>query len=30
LQAEEARALLKRSGELGDGSRSQRFKALIG
>jgi diguanylate cyclase (GGDEF)-like protein len=30
LAAEEARALLKRSGELGDGSRSQRFKALIG
>ena len=30
LQAEEARALLKRSGEFGDGSRSQRFKALIG
>jgi EAL domain-containing protein (putative c-di-GMP-specific phosphodiesterase class I) len=30
LPAEEARALLKRSGELGDGSRSQRFKALIG
>ena len=30
LQAEEARALLKRSGELGEGSRSQRFKALIG
>src|SRR5437660_664051 len=30
LQAEEARALLKRSGEVGDGSRSQRFKALIG
>ena len=30
LQAEEAQALLKRSGELGEGSRSQRFKALIG
>jgi diguanylate cyclase (GGDEF)-like protein len=30
LQAEEARALLKRSGEFGDGSCSQRFKALIG
>jgi len=30
LPAEEARALLKRSGECGDGSRSQRFKALIG
>jgi diguanylate cyclase (GGDEF)-like protein len=30
LPAEEARALLKRSGEFGDGSRSQRFKALIG
>jgi len=30
LPAEEARALLKRSGECGEGSRSQRFKALIG
>jgi EAL domain-containing protein (putative c-di-GMP-specific phosphodiesterase class I) len=31
LQPEDARALLKRSGELGgEGSRSQRFKALIG
>ncbi len=30
LQTEAARALLKRSGELGDNSRSQRFKALIG
>jgi diguanylate cyclase (GGDEF)-like protein len=30
LPAEEARALLKRSGDFGDGSRSQRFKALIG
>jgi diguanylate cyclase (GGDEF)-like protein len=30
LPAEEARALLKRSGELGEGSRSQRFKALFG
>jgi len=30
LPAEEARALLKRSGECGDGSRSQRFKAIIG
>jgi diguanylate cyclase (GGDEF)-like protein len=30
LPAEEARALLKRSGEFRDGSRSQRFKALIG
>jgi diguanylate cyclase len=30
LQAEAARALLKRSGELTESSRSQRFKALIG
>ena len=30
LPAEEARALLKRSGECGEGSRSQRFKAIIG
>jgi diguanylate cyclase len=30
LRAEEARALLKRSSELGESSRSQRFKALIG
>jgi predicted signal transduction protein with EAL and GGDEF domain len=30
LQAEAARALLKRSGELSESSRSQRFKALIG
>ena len=30
LQADAARALLKRSGELGDSSRSQRFKALVG
>jgi diguanylate cyclase (GGDEF)-like protein len=29
LPAEEARALLKRSGDFGDGSRSERFKALI-
>jgi diguanylate cyclase len=30
LQVEAARALLKRSGELSESSRSQRFKALIG
>jgi diguanylate cyclase (GGDEF)-like protein len=30
LQPEEARSLLKRSSEFGEGSRSQRFKALMG